>query len=207
MECPFCGYDLSGNGGGVCPECGRPVDRYTDRARAVIVEANRHACLYFRHGNPHRPARWWLPRTVERPQINPSHILLGIVSGPHGIGYHALQNCGTNLERLHDAVVARAVRCAPRDVSDGVKLPLSYYSFGIVNLARDEAFRLGFNYVGTEHLLLALCRQRFDMAVKRELAKGNVTRDRVREFVIANVARVNSPKTAGLLGSDEPATS
>lgn len=190
--CPSCGYDLSGNTSGVCPECGKPVLRYTDRALAFMVEANRHACSYYRNGNPPRPARWWSMLITEREQINPGHILLGIISGPHGIGSHAVDHCGVDRQRLANIVVRLSPDCIPRHLPDGKTLPLSVASRDIVNVAAEEALQLGHRWVGTEHLLLALCRNPGDNVVNYGLVEANVTVDRVREFVIANMARVSS---------------
>lgn len=193
MGCTFCNYDLSGNISGICPECGRPVFRYTDRAREVIAEANRQAVLLFSKGDPLlRPARWWLPQSVTEPEIRTSHILLGIAGGPQGVGYHALLSCGVEPGRLRDAVVSRMPRCARHPLSDGVRLPLSSSSKNIIKVAIEDAAQLGHSWVGTEHLLLALCRQSEDRAAKRALAATDVNSDRVRAFIVANMAAVSA---------------
>jgi ATP-dependent Clp protease ATP-binding subunit ClpC len=192
--CSFCGYDLSGNASGVCPECGRPVYRFTDRAREVITEANRQAILLLGKNDPRRrTARWWLPQSTSRPEINPYHILLGIVGGPHGIAYHAIQSCGAETEQLHDSVVRRLPRCDSREFPDGARLPLSRPSQAVIKIAVEEALQLNHNWVGTEHLLLALCRQPGDITVKRALAEANVVSDRVRAFIVANMTAANTP--------------
>lgn len=178
----------------MCPECGRPVYRFTDRAREVIVEANRQALLLFGNGDPRqRPARWWSPQSNGRPEINPCHILLGIVGGPHGVGYHAIQDCGSDIEKLVDSIVRRMPRCAPCEFPEGARLPLSHPCQSVIQIAIEEALRLQHNWVGTEHLVLALCRQPRDRIVTRALAEANVESDRVRAFVIANMAAANAP--------------
>lgn len=194
--CSFCGFDLAGNTSGVCPECGRPVYRFTDRAREVMIEANRQALLLLREGDPRqRRPRWWLQQPTGRPEISPSHILLGIIGGPHGIGYCAIQSCRSDVGQLSDSIVRRMPRCTPREFPDGARLPLSPSSGSVINDAIEEALRLQHNWVGTEHLLLALCGQPRDRIVKRALAEAKVGVNEVRAFVVANMAAVNAADT------------
>lgn len=194
--CTLCGYDLAGNVTGVCPECGRPVIRFTDRARAAMVEANRQAVVLYSKGDPLlREARWWLPRSVEESAIWPRHVLLGILKGPHGVGHHALLSCGAEPVRLRDAVVSRMPRFARRSFPEDTRLPLSPTSVRIIEAAIDDAFRLGHQWVGTEHLLLALCKQSADIAVRTTLTEAGVGYDRVRAIVIENMAAVNVRKS------------
>ncbi len=202
-SCPFCAYDLTGNTNGTCPECGRPVFRFTDRAREVMVEANRQALLMLCHGDPRQAkSPWWLPQPGGWSLIRPTHVLLGIVCGPQGVGYHALQSCGARADSLSDAIVSRIPRSAPRVFDDGTRLPLSRSSSAIVRYAIEEATRLQHSWVGTEHLLLALCRQPGDRIVQRVLEEANVEHQRVSAYVIANMAAINSVTKAG--GTNSP---
>jgi len=192
--CPFCIYDLSGNTTGSCPECGRPVHRFTDRARAVVAEANRHAlCLIASIETPRRFSLWWNPRPIGRPEITPGHILLGILTGPQGVGYHAIKNCGAEIDRLRDAVISRIPRRAPHDFPEGVRLPLSQASHQTVKVAIENAVELRQNWVGTEHLLLALCRDTREKTLKRQLADAGVLRTKVHDFIVANMSAVKPP--------------
>lgn len=204
-NCLFCQYDLSGNPNGLCPECGRPVFRFTDRAREVMVQANRQALLLLSQGDPRQPkSPWWLPKTGVWSLIRPTHVLLGIVNGPRGIGYHALQSRGVSANNLTDSIIRQIPRDRPRTFADGARLPLSRSSSATVRLAIEEATRLQHHWVGTEHLLLALCRQPGDRIVQRVLSEANIHHEHVRAFVVANMAAINSaPKADGTTSPNE----
>jgi ATP-dependent Clp protease ATP-binding subunit ClpC len=178
---------MAGVVSGICPECGRPVFRFTDRAREVIVRANQCALLLLSEGHPlqQRPKWWHAPRRVA--EIEPSHILLGLVDGPCGVGYHALKNSGVDPPRLREDILCRLSRCHPQTFHGGTKLPLSRKSRRIVDVAIEEARKLNHDWVGTEHILLAICRSG-DRATKCRLRSWRVSGDRVRAFVIQNMA-------------------
>lgn len=187
--CGYCGYDLAGLNG-QCPECGRPMYRFTDRARQAIVEANAHAIRLLRGKDPvQRKPRWWLARQWDSKAIEPHHVLLGIISGPTGVGHHALRACGINLDRLRHEVIWGLPRCLPAVLGDGVRLPLSRSGHRLVSAAIEESFGLGHSWVGTEHLLLALCAQG-DRLSRRCLRQGGVSHPQVRSFIVANMAAI-----------------
>ena len=187
--CGFCGYDLSGLNG-QCPECGRPMYRFTDRARQALVEANAHAIRLLRGEDPEqRKPRWWLARQWDSKAIEPHHVLLGIISGPPGVGQHALRTCGTDLNRLRQGIIEGLPRCIPATVADGVRLPLSRSGHRLVSAAIEESFELGHSWVGTEHLLLALCTQG-DRSLRRSLKENGVSHAKIRSLVAANMAAI-----------------
>jgi len=109
--------------------------RFTTRARNVVVGAQNEA------------------RAANNAEIEPEHLLLGLLSEPDGLGARAVVTLGVSLE-----ATAQAARAAlPAPVEDGPELvPFSARAKKALELTFREALRLGHNYVGTEHLLLSL---------------------------------------------------
>ncbi|UGT40891.1 ATP-dependent Clp protease ATP-binding subunit [Nocardia yamanashiensis] len=110
--------------------------RFTSRARKVVVAAQE------------------LARDGGNLEIVPEHLILGMVADPESLAVQAITAKGVSA----DAV--RRVATAALPVSDGEALPalipFSAESRKVLELTFREALRLGHNYVGTEHLLLAL---------------------------------------------------
>jgi len=191
-SCPFCGYDLAGLPSGICPECGRPVYRFTDRARQTMVEANQHAIRMLRGDLAQsQKRRWWYPPGVPPKAIRSFHVLLGIISGPQGIGYHSILHCGTDPANLRRDLLQRLPREQTVEVTSDIRLPLGRSAVEMVNLAIDSATKLGHTWVGTEHLLLALCIDG-DRASRKALTCNGVTAERVRAYIISNIAAMKS---------------
>src|SRR5688572_17876475 len=68
------------------------------------------------------------------------------------------------------------------------ELPRSEELRRVLADATDEALRLGHNYIGTEHVLLALI-SNDDSAIARALAESGITPETVRETVGHTVRR------------------
>ncbi|WP_067830686.1 Clp protease N-terminal domain-containing protein [Nocardia inohanensis] len=110
--------------------------RFTQRARKVIVTAQE------------------LARDGGNLEIVPEHLILGMVADPESLAVQAIVAKGVSA----DAVRRVATTALP--VADGeavpALIPFSADSRKALELTFREALRLGHNYVGTEHLLLAL---------------------------------------------------
>jgi hypothetical protein len=109
--------------------------RFTVRARAVVVRAQETA------------------RATGNAEITTAHLVLGLLSEPEGLAARAIVAQGVALDAVREAVTATLPPAAgelpaliPFDISAKKALELTFR----------EALRLGHNYVGTEHLLLAL---------------------------------------------------
>ncbi|WP_037365566.1 Clp protease N-terminal domain-containing protein [Amycolatopsis orientalis] len=116
----------------------RMFGRYTDRARHVIVAAQKAA---LDHKNP---------------EIDTVHLLLGLLSEPDALAAGAIVAQGVTLEAVKEAAEARL----PEPVDDAPD-PVPFASAGkkALELTLREGLRLGHNYIGTEHILLALLEQ------------------------------------------------
>ena len=94
--------------------------------------------------------------------IGPEHILLGLLKEDDSVAIKILSNLNINLNDLKKEIERRT-----RENSGNLLLDLSsgqdkYQK--IVESAREEAQRLKHNYVGTEHILLALLRDNNNIA-------------------------------------------
>ena len=113
-------------------------ERFTDRARSVVVLAQEEA------------------RLLNHDYIGTEHILLGLIHEGEGVAARALESLGISLE---------AVRQQVREVvGQGERAPSGHVPFTprakkVLELSLREAKRLGHNYIGTEHILLGLVRE------------------------------------------------
>jgi hypothetical protein len=109
--------------------------RFTPRARNVVVTAQNEA------------------RAAGNDEIVPAHLVLGLLSEPEGLAARALVAEGVSLDSVRQAATA-ALPPAAEQVPDLV--PFDTRARKALELTFREALRLGHNYVGTEHILLAL---------------------------------------------------
>jgi Clp amino terminal domain, pathogenicity island component len=109
--------------------------RFTTRARTVVVAAQEAA------------------RAAHNTEISPAHLVLGLISEPDGLAAKAIVAEGVPLERAREAAAATLPTAA-----DQVPplIPFDAQGRKALELSFREALRLGHNYVGTEHILLAL---------------------------------------------------
>ena len=108
--------------------------RFTPRAKNVVVAAHNEA------------------RQAGNDQIVVGHLVLGLLSEPDAIAARAIVSAVTL-----DAVRAAALDALPPAVDDAPELvPYGPDATKALEITFREALRLGHNYIGTEHILLAL---------------------------------------------------
>jgi Clp amino terminal domain, pathogenicity island component len=136
--------------------------RFTERARTAVIEAQSAA------------------RERNHDAIGTEHVLLGLARDEASVATLALARCGLDpptIERLVDERVERGerpVRGHIRFTSPAKKA---------MELALREALALGHNYIGTEHIVLALRRTDEGLAAQI-LAEQGVSRDDLRAAVL-----------------------
>jgi len=112
-------------------------ERYTEKARRVIFFARYEASQY---GSPY---------------IETEHLLLGLLREDRALAKKFLGE--VNSEEGIRAEIEKHI--TPRErLSTSVEVPLTLESKKIMNLAAEEADRLGHRHIGTEHVLLGLLR-------------------------------------------------
>jgi ATP-dependent Clp protease ATP-binding subunit ClpC len=160
-------------------------ERFTERARQAVVLAQEEA------------------RTLKHDHVGPEHVLLGLLREHDGIAARTLVSFDITLERVRGEVV-RIVGVGQRDVMPG-QMPFTPDAKRVLEVALHEARALGHNYIGTEHLLLALLTHR-EAVLARILLDCHAEPDKVRDAVIRTVT---SPPTASAqpVTADGPAAS
>lgn len=113
--------------------------------------------------------------------IGTEHILLGLVKEGTGVGANVLKNLDVDLRKVR-MEVERLVKSGPELVTMG-KLPKTPRAKKVIEYAIEEARNLNHNYIGTEHLLLGLLREREGVAAQVLMNMGLRLED-VREEVL-----------------------
>ena len=113
-------------------------ERFTDRARRVVVLAQEEA------------------RLLDHNYIGTEHVLLGLIHEGEGVAAKALEELGISLEAVRREV--------EEIIGQGASAPSGHIPFTprakkVLELALREALQLGHNYIGTEHILLGLIRE------------------------------------------------
>ena len=109
--------------------------RYTPRARQVVVVAHNEA------------------KSAGNTESLPAHLVLGLVAEQEGVAAQAITAQGVTLDAVREAAKA-ALPPAAAEVPE--LIPYGPPAKKVLELTFREALRLGHNYVGTEHILLAL---------------------------------------------------
>ena len=108
--------------------------RFTERARKVVFYSQEEA------------GKWG------ENIVSPEHLLLGLVREDDSLAARLLGRLGVKLEDVREEVQARLLPGEGGPLKD---LQLSSAAKQVIDFAYEEVQRLGDNYVGTEHLLLA----------------------------------------------------
>src|SRR5262249_22962541 len=115
-------------------------ERFTDRARRVVVLAQEEARL-LRHN-----------------YIGTEHILLGLVHEGDGVAAKVLTTFDISRQDVQVEVVDIIGEAAADSVPSG-HIPFTPRAKKVLEMALREALELGHNYIGTEHILLGLLRE------------------------------------------------
>jgi hypothetical protein len=146
--------------------------RFTDRARNAVFAAHEEA------------------RGAGNDTVTPTHLTLGLLTQPEGLAAMAFVSLGADLDRLRDDLRA----ALPAAVSDPPSLvPYDDAARKALELTFREALRLGHNYVGTEHIALALLEADDGPAA---LADAGIDKDGVDRFVAEALKLITSTPPA-----------
>ena len=116
--------------------------------------------------------------------IGTEHILLGLLREEEGVAARVLERFDVTAERVRGQV-ARLI-AAGEETGPGQSIPFTPRSKKVFELALREALSMGQNYVGTEHLLLALVREHEGVAMQI-LHDFDADADRIRGAVQAEL--------------------
>jgi prophage maintenance system killer protein len=142
---------------------GNMFERFTDRARRVVVLAQEEA------------------RLLNHNYIGTEHLLLGLVHEGEGVAAKALRNLEVSLEEVRSSV--------EEIIGQGQQAPSGHIPFTprakkVLELSLREAMQLGHDYIGTEHILLGLVREGEGVAAQ-VLVKLGADLGRVRQQVVS----------------------
>jgi ATP-dependent Clp protease ATP-binding subunit ClpC len=151
-------------------------ERYTDRARRVIVLGQEEA------------------RLLNHNYIGTEHLLLGLLKEGEGIGAQALTLHSVDMPALRSAVEEK--------IGKGTQAPSGHIPFTprakkVMELSLREALQLGHNYIGTEHILLGLIREGEGMAAQ-VLADRGIKLNDVRKTILNLVGKQYEQRRAVL---------
>ena len=137
-------------------------ERFTDRARRVIVLAQNEA------------------RMLNHSYIGTEHILLGLIHEGEGVAAKALESLGISLAAVRQEV--------EEIIGHGTTPPKGHIPFTprakkVLELSLREGLQMGHKYIGTEFLLLGLIREGEGVAAQ-VLVKLGADLPRVRQQVI-----------------------
>jgi excisionase family DNA binding protein len=171
-------------------------DRFTKRARRTLTLAQEEA-QRFRHQ-----------------YIGTEHLLLGLLREGEGVAAEVLRNLNVEIEQVRQAVEAIIGR------GDHIVLGevgLTRRAKKVIELAIDEAWRLNHDFIGTEHMLLGLIREREGVAanvlkslglqleqVRTETLQVLRQHQQGQEEASASVIPPVPSEASGLLAEDEP---
>jgi ATP-dependent Clp protease ATP-binding subunit ClpC len=145
-------------------------DKFTNRAKQVIKLAKKEA------------------QRLNHNYLGTEHVLLGLLKLGQGIAVNVLRNLSLDYEAVRSEV-ERMVGFGPEIQVYGDPA-LTGKVKKVFEYANEEATSLGHNYVGTEHLLLALLRQT-DGVAAQVLENLNINLKDIRKEVIKELETFN----------------
>jgi hypothetical protein len=156
------------SGGGPERDATGVGSRMTARARNVVMKAQEEA------------------RRAGHDQIDTVHVVLGLLHEPEALAAKAIEAQGVSLEAVRTA--AQDALPPPTDKKIDGHIPFSPEAKRLRDLILREALRLGHNFIGTEHILLALLRE--EDPGGRILIDLGVTRPAAEEFITAALEEI-----------------
>ena len=155
--------------------------RYTQRARSTLIAAEERA------------------RAVDAAEITADHLAVGLLAEPDGLAARAIHDLGVSDEQLRAAFPGPAEPAAPAEPADPAApegsdepIPLGPSAVQTLKAAAHVALRMGHNYIGTEHILLALLAGRGGTAAT--LAGLGITAPAAEKHIEGQFAAIRSAR-------------
>jgi hypothetical protein len=147
--------------------------RYTVRARNVVVTAHNAA------------------KEAGNAETIPAHLVLGLLSEPEALAAKAITEQGVSLDAVREAATAAL---PPRSEDVPALLPYAPAAKKALELTFREALRLGHNYIGTEHILLALLEQENGEGLLSGLGISKTTTEEQVKEALAGYLKAREPQ-------------
>src|ERR1700674_2156794 len=160
-------------------------DKFTNRAKQVIKLAKKEA------------------QRLNHNYLGTEHVLLGLLKLGQGVAVNVLRNLNIDFDTVR-AEVEKLVGFGPEIQVYGDPA-LTGKVKKVFEFANEEAANLNHNYVGTEHLLLALLRQT-DGVATQVLENLNINLKEVRKEVLKELETFNLqlPPIGGTQSTPQP---
>jgi ATP-dependent Clp protease ATP-binding subunit ClpC len=139
------------------------MDNFTPRAKQVLVIARNEA------------------KRLNHDYVGSEHLLLGLIGLGEGVAVEVLRSIGLNLDKLR-LEVEKSSGSGGGTFLEG-ELPFSPRLKKLMVLSAKEARSMNFNFIGTEHLLLAILREG-DSVAARILKNLKVDIEKIRQEII-----------------------
>ena len=154
-------------------------ERFTDRARRVIVLAQEEA------------------RSLQHNYIGTEHLLLGLIREGEGVAAKALEAKGVQF----DATKAQIEEMIGKgNAAPSGHIPFTPHAKQVLELSLREALQLGHSYIGTEHILLGLIHEGEGVGTQ-VLVKMNVDLAELRTSVIDAIRDTHDSSADGDLAN------
>ena len=149
------------------------MERFTARARRVLSLAHQEA------------------ERMNQPRVGTEHMLLGMIQENGGVASRVLQDLGLEIDRVREIID----RLTEHGSEKPAQIELGADTQQVLELAIDEARRMGHHYIGTEHLLLGLISANTGLVVDA-LKKLGITQEQIRRQT-RRVLQENSSAAVG----------
>ncbi|MBI4771284.1 MAG: ATP-dependent Clp protease ATP-binding subunit, partial [Chloroflexi bacterium] len=151
------------------------MERFTQRARRVLSLGYEEA------------------ERLHHSYIGTEHLLLGLIREEGGVAGRVLRELGLDQRRVSEMVERLS---GPGRRARAGKPALAPGTERVLQLAVDEARRMGHHYIGTEHILLGLVRQNEGVAVD-VLKKLGISPEQIRRQTRRIMQETPAPVAAG----------
>lgn len=141
-------------------------ERYTERARLAVVEAQTQAM------------------SMKHAYVGTEHLLLGLMVDTDTLAGEVLETLGLTFEGTRAKVLAIV---GEGDDESVAQIPFTARARKVLELALREALSMGHNFVGTEHLLLGLVRENEGIAAK-VLRDAGAEAEQIRNEIIRRLS-------------------
>lgn len=138
-------------------------ERFTDRARNVIRVAHLEA------------------RALGHPTTGPEHLLIALAADAQGLAGRYLTSVGLTVDTIRARVADLAGR-GPQTTKRHT--PMAKATKKVMEHSLREALKLGHNYIGTEHMILALLQEDHGVA-GQILREGDLAYDDARALIVS----------------------
>lgn len=161
-------------------------ERFTSFGRDVVVHAQEEA------------------RDLKHSSIGSEHLLLGLMRDPVQLSTKVLHRLGLGLENARDEI--KEIVPTGERVTAG-SIPFTPRANAVLEQALRESLSLGHDWIGSEHILLALAKER-DGVAARILERHEASDERVRDETLRLMAAGDAtrpPAEPGAPAAPEPA--